>query len=144
MGKSTFHETLNKAVPAAESPTERELQWREYQMSVDLYKFYIDAVVKTILGYYAITGSILSVYVVQNPKPLARWALVLPAALSISLALLFKWGAKLWLIFRDDACELADSLRLKTPFELSILSILLNGGAALLAVTGVALIAYRR
>ncbi len=39
-----------------------ELLWREYQLGVDLYKFYLDLVIKAIVGYYAITGGILSFY----------------------------------------------------------------------------------
>jgi hypothetical protein len=124
----------------AGSPTQREIQWREYQMSVDLYKFYVDVVVKAILGYYAITGAILTFYFAQNTHPLARWALVLPSVLSIALAVLFRWGARLWQIVRDDAFDLAGNLRLKSAFELSVLGILLNGSALLLLLTGLGLV----
>lgn len=122
------------------SPSQRELQWREYQMSVDMYKFYVAIVVKAILSYYAITGAILTFYFAQTTRPLARWALVLPSALGIGLAVLFRWGADLWQIVRNDAFDIARDLRLKSAFELSVVSILLNGGALLLLVTGVALI----
>src|SRR4051794_35533121 len=44
------------------SPTRTELMWREYQAGVDLYKFYVEVVIKVLIGYYAITGGILSFY----------------------------------------------------------------------------------
>jgi hypothetical protein len=96
--------------PPGESPSQRELFWREYQMSIDLYKFYVELVVKLIVAYYAITGGILSFYFAQNTRPLARWALVLPSLLSAALAVLFRWGVGLWQIVRDDAFELAGDL----------------------------------
>jgi hypothetical protein len=39
-----------------------ELLWRQYALSVDLYKFYMDLVVKFNVFYYAVTGAILSFF----------------------------------------------------------------------------------
>lgn len=123
----------------AESPSKRELAWREYQLSVDLYKFYVELVVKVIVAYYAITGGILSFYFAQTTRPYARWALALPALLSFGLAAIFRWGVALWQIVRDDAFDLAAELGLKAGFELSVLNYLLNGAAILLALSGIAM-----
>jgi hypothetical protein len=120
----------------ADEIAKSELLWREYQLSVDLYKFYLDIVVKIVLAYYAITGGILSFYFTRPEMDLARWALMLPSAVSFALAGLFKWGADLWEIVRDDAFEIAGRLGMGTGFELSALGKLLRGSAALLVLTG--------
>lgn len=125
----------------SESPTERELQWREYQMGLDLYKFYIDLVLKVVVSYYAITGAILSWYFTTANVPFARWALTLPCVMSFGVATLFRWGAGMWEVVRNNTFRLADELKLSTVFELSALSMLLNGSALLLAATGAALVA---
>lgn len=121
--------------------TRTELQWREYSAGIDLYKFYVDMVIKAIGGYYAITGAILSFYFTRSNPPLARWALVLPCVISFALAALFRWGAGLWQVVRENTFRLADKLELSSVFELNALSMLLNAGALLLALTGAAMIA---
>jgi len=127
--------TYNSQVMADEI-AKSELLWREYQLSVDLYKFYIDLVVKVVLAYYAITGGILSFYFTRPDLELARWGLVFPSIVSFAIAALFKWGADLWQIVRDEAFEIAARLGMGTGFELSALGKLLRGSAALLVLTG--------
>lgn len=124
-----------------QTPSRTELLWREYQMGVDLYKFYVDLVIKVIVSYYAITGAILSFYFTKTGVPVARWALALPCLMSFGLAVLFRWGAGLWQIVRDNTFDLAAELDLSSVFELRALSILLNCSAILLVGTGGAMVA---
>jgi hypothetical protein len=123
------------------SPTRTELMWREYQAGVDLYKFYVEVVIKVLIGYYAITGGILSFYFAKADLPFARWALVLPCVISIALAVLFRWGARLWTVVRDNNFHLAEKLDLSSVFELSAVSMLLNGGSIVIALSGIAILA---
>jgi hypothetical protein len=116
-----------------------ELLWREYQLSIDLYKFYFDIVIKSVIGYYAVTGGILSFYFTRSQPSVARWALLLPCLVSFALAWLFHWGAGLWEIVRNDAYRIADELGMG-GFELSALQIFLRGAAALLVITGAAMV----
>jgi len=117
-----------------------ELLWREYQLSVDLYKFYVDVVIKVVVGYYAVTGGILSFYFTSSRGAVARWALVLPCLVSFAIALLFWWGAGLWSIVRNDVYRIAEELGIGS-FELSVLNIILRGAAVLLCLTGVVMLA---
>ena len=112
----------------------QEMLWREYQMSVDLYKFYLELVTKMLVWYYAITGGILSFYFTDKTLPFARWALLLPTGVSVALVLLFVWGARQWQPVRDNALEVAQQLNLM-DFELSALGMLLRGSAVLLGCT---------
>lgn len=113
-----------------------EALWREYQMSVDLFKFYVDQVVKVLIFYYGITGGILSFYFTHDTAPLARWALMLPCAISFFVLVLFLWGAARWVPLRDNATVLVERLGLSHSFELRIVEILFRASALLVAATG--------
>lgn len=41
-------------------PSDREIDWRQYNLFIDLYKFYFDVVIKANIAFYAITGAIIS------------------------------------------------------------------------------------
>ena len=110
-------------------------------MGVDLYKFYVDLAIKVIVSYYAITGAIVSFYFTKSGLPIARWALALPCVMSFGLAVLFRWGAGLWQIVRDNTFDLAERLELSSVFELRALSMILNASAILLVATGLAMVA---
>jgi len=103
----------------------REILWRQYSCHIDLYKFYIDATIKINVFYYAITGAILSFYFTRSEIRMARWSLMLPAVLSIGLAFLFIYGARIIYITRDDVFAIRDALGLKSAPEFNILKNLL-------------------
>jgi len=131
---------MSETEPQAGQLPESELLWREYQLSVDLYKSYLDIVVKVVVGYYAVTGGILSFYFSSKKPAVARWALVLPCLVSVALAWIFLWGASLWEITRNDAFKIARKLGLMSAFELSALQMFLRGSAVLLIITGVGMV----
>jgi len=41
---------------------QQEIPWRQYSQTVELYKFYMDLMVKFNVFYYAVTGAILSFF----------------------------------------------------------------------------------
>ena len=63
----------------AGDPSEREILWRDYALSADFYKFYVEIAVKLNVYYYAITGGIASFCFAQRQVAYAKWAF--PAAL---------------------------------------------------------------
>ena len=71
---------------------DRELLWRQYQLNVDLYKGYLDLIVKINVFYYAITGAILSFYF-ANQNDLTKLSLLLPLLMSVTLGVFFIVGA---------------------------------------------------
>jgi len=114
--------------------------WQEYQICIDLYKFYVDITVKILIWYYGITGAILSFYFSErNTGHIGRWALLLPCAMSIALAVLFGWGARHWQPIRDIAHDLAERLQI-THFELRALQLLLYGATTLLLATATVIV----
>ena len=62
--------------------------WKQYEISVDLYKHYLKLTIEINVFYYAITGAIVSYYFAHRAEaPDIRFALMLPILMSVLLAL---------------------------------------------------------
>jgi hypothetical protein len=82
--------------PEQPIPTARKLQWREYEVQVDLYKHYMDMLMKVNAFFYIITGGVLSFYFLNYGKPFVRYALLFPILISCVLGAMFFYGASKW------------------------------------------------
>ncbi len=100
-----------------------DLAWKQYSQHVELYKFYLDMVIKLNTFYYAITGAILSFYFAQrNQIPDVKYALLLPLFMSIGLSVIFIYGAILMKVLRQEVFEIRDELDLRAAPDLGVLS----------------------
>jgi len=67
-----------------------ELLLKEFQLHVDLFKHYLDLVIKFNVFYYAVTGALLSYYFTNfKTETLVRWSLMLPIFMSVLFGGLF-------------------------------------------------------
>jgi hypothetical protein len=82
-----------------------------------MYKFYIDALIKTAAFYYAITGGILSVVLSQERIRGKAISLALPILMGFGLVWLMCWANKYTVELNEDNCRLAKKLDLKAGFE---------------------------
>jgi hypothetical protein len=121
-------------------PPEKELLWREYQLQVDLYKHYLELVIRVNVFYYAITGAILSFYFSRNDGGTLRWSLLLPVAMSVLFAMLFLWGAWLNRLTRDEIKGIGTQLGFGVWPEVSVLSALLVICASFFSLVAAALL----
>jgi len=71
------------------------IEWKDYEMSVNLHRSYLDFAVKMNLFYYAITGAILSFHFSKDSNSISIFALLLPILLSFSLGGFYLYAAKL-------------------------------------------------
>jgi len=69
--------------------------WKEYNIHIDLYKHYLELVLKFNIFYYAITGAILSFYFSKVQIATIRYSLIFPILMSLLFASFFFYGAKL-------------------------------------------------
>lgn len=104
---------------------DRELLWKQYSQNVDLYKFYMDLVIKINVFYYAVTGAILSYYFSHLEVANIRFSLLLPILMSVAFAGFFVYGAVLMRALRQEVFDIRDALGLKVAPELQVLSVLL-------------------
>jgi hypothetical protein len=120
-------------------PSPAEILWRQYATHVDLYKFYMDLVLKGVTFFYAITGAILSYYFAHESDPRMKFALLLPVLMSVSFTAIFLYGARLMKTIRDEVFDIASKLKLETGIEVQVLVVTLWSFGIVLAVTAIGL-----
>lgn len=118
---------------------DRELLWKQYQLNVDLYRSYLELVLKVNLFYYAITGAIVSFYFTHAGDPLVRFALVLPLVMSTAFSGFFIYGAILARHTRAEIFKIRDALHLQTAPEVQVLIVFLWIFAIIFALVALAL-----
>lgn len=106
-------------------PGAREILWRQYQQNVDLYKFYLDIVVKLNIFHYAVTGAILSFFFTRSEISDAKYSVLLPLVMSCAFAVLFVYGAVLNRITRAEQFAIRDDLGLSAAPDFGVLSVIL-------------------
>jgi hypothetical protein len=75
-------------------PTLGHDRWREYELLVDLYKFYLGLIIQGTGGYFVIVGGILTLVLANvRDQPMIAFALVVPILLSVLLAIA-NWAAR--------------------------------------------------
>jgi hypothetical protein len=122
--------------------TAKELMWKQYALHVDLYKFYLDLVIKVNVLHYAVTGGILSYYFQHSTDGVARYGLMLPIAFSVAIGGIFLYGALLIGVVRQEMFEIRDKLALSTAPEFMVLTVFLVIMGFLTLGVGVALLIY--
>lgn len=124
----------------SQEPSKREILWRQYNQHTDLYKFYLSLALKANIFYYGITGAILSYYLAHTNIGPIKYSLLLPIILSISMGLIFLYGAFLMKFPRKEMFNIRDELGLDTAPDFNILSIFLIIFGIVLFLVAVSLI----
>lgn len=114
--------------------------WKQYEISVDLYKHYLKLAIEINVFYYAITGAIVSYYFTHHMEsPEIRFALLLPILMSVLLALFFIYGSIMNRYSRDEMFRVRDALGLRVAPEFAVLGWLLIVFAALMVLVALSL-----
>jgi hypothetical protein len=111
---------------------DKDLLWKQYELEIDLYKFYLELAVKFNVFYYAGTGAILSFYFSRTDVTLVRYSLLFPILMSVGFGGLYIYGAWLLRILRQDIFDIRDKLGLDTAPDLIVLSVALFVSAGLM------------
>jgi hypothetical protein len=131
--------TNQTQVPPEQPIPTRKLQWREYEVQVDLYKHYMDMLMKVNAFFYIITGGILSFYFVNYGRPFVRFALLFPILMGFVLGAIFIYAASKWKIVVKIMREALESLDLVKAPDAQILYILLRTSAILFLIVGLSM-----
>jgi hypothetical protein len=117
---------------------DKDLLWKQYELHIDLYKNYLELVLKFNVFYYAGTGAILSFFFSKTDVSLIKFSLLFPVMMSLAFGFVFLYGAKALRITRQDVFDIRDKLGLETAPELNVLAMLLLLSALLMfGVAGV-------
>ena len=69
-----FVNELEDLLVSADAPG-KEILWSQYALHVDLYKHYIDVIIKVNVYHFTATGVMLSFYLLNKAIPLIEWSL---------------------------------------------------------------------
>jgi hypothetical protein len=116
---------------------DKETLLHQYDMAVELYKFYMEFAIKLNLFYYAITGGILSFYFANPTIEGIKYSLLLPVVMSVAFAIFFIYGAILMTPLRREVFAVRDALELRVSPDLGVLSVLLYIFALVFTVTAI-------
>lgn len=108
-----------------------ELLFNHYKIHIELYKHYLELLIKFNLFYYAITGGILSFYFTNHTISFVQYLLIFPLIMSFAFSFFFFYAADKAKNSRKEVVDIAIQLELKTFPELNVLVILLKLFAAL-------------
>lgn len=103
-----------------------ELLFEHYKIHIDLYKHYLELLIKFNLFYYAITGAILSFYFVNKTVSFIQFILIFPLIMSLIFSVFFFYASSKAKISRTEIIDVANTLELKVFPEFNILVILLK------------------
>lgn len=133
--RNSYLATLDKP----KEPSE-DLLWKQYELQTDLYKHYLEIILKFNAFYYAVTGAIISFYFTKSDVLLIRYALLFPVLMSVVFGILFSCGIFLNRVTRADIFRIRDRLNLEAAPEVNVLGALLALSALLMfSVAGVLL-----
>jgi hypothetical protein len=116
-----------------------DLLWKQYELHIDLYKHYLELVIKFNVLYYAITGAILSFYFSQDNLDIIRFSLIFPVAMSLCFSIFFIYASRLVEVVREDVFGIRDQLGLFAAPEMRVLQILLFMSALLYTIVAISL-----
>jgi hypothetical protein len=102
------------------SPTQDTLL-KQYEIQVDLLKFYLELDGKVEAFYYAMTGAIVSYALLHTDQPYVQWALVLPVIFGLLIGVVQWFGIRALRWSRIEMERLANALSLLVVPEVRML-----------------------
>jgi hypothetical protein len=118
---------------------DRELLWRQYELSIDMFKHYLKLTVEFNVFFYGITGAVLSYYFAHSADAHMHYALLLPFVMSIAFACFLLYGASLMGALRKEVIAVQDALELIAGPDVVVLSVFLVICAILMFVVAAGL-----
>jgi hypothetical protein len=120
--------------------TPRGIVWGEYEHLSDLYRFYLDLILKTILTFFVIATTVITLVLANRAEqPSIDWALGALAGFSGVLAVGAAKSSKLVVELKERVDELAEQLGVGLAPHVQLLRGATLGLALLAAVTFVLL-----
>jgi hypothetical protein len=97
----------------------REILWNLLEKDIDLYKFYLQLIIKASVFIFGITGAIVSYYLAHRDTPYLQLSLIVPIIMCGAFSFICLKGK----VFADVMCEehyrISDELGIKTVYEFS-------------------------
>ena len=120
---------------------EKEIAWRELEKDIELYKFYLDLIVKSAIFVFGITGGVISYYFANESKPLVLYSLIVPLLMNSGFFVIYIFSVNFAETLRNSHYLVCEKAGVLIPYEMSplpsilrLLSLMygLSGGSMLL------------
>ncbi len=82
-------------------------RWKEFEMRVEAYRYYLSIILQTNVFFYAIAGVALGFYLNQTSNEYLAYALLLPILIAAILGGIFHHAA----VLQKDAAETIENIR---------------------------------
>ena len=99
---------------------DKDLLWKQYNLYIDLYKHYLELVIKFNVFYYAVTGAIFSFYFSKEDVSIIRYSLLFPFIMSLGFGGFFIYGGRLLNVVREDVFAIRNCLGLYSAPEMKV------------------------
>jgi hypothetical protein len=104
----------------------RDERWKEYNLHIDLYKYYLELSLKANIFFYAITGTIVGFYLTHPEVGYKKVSLLLPIMMSLALGGIFIHGGILWIRVSGIIREIRRELNIKKAPDINLMTTLLT------------------
>lgn len=121
-------------------PLDRDTVMKQYQMMVDVHKFYFEIVLKFLIFHYAVTGAILSFYLSQPNVGIMRFALLFPVFMSLVFSAFTFFGSRRVDYLEAEIIRVTDMLGLKVYPDPKFLKYMLRVAGLLCLAIAIGLI----
>jgi hypothetical protein len=125
----------------------KEKLWKLIEKDIELYKFYLELMIKASVFVFGITGAIVSYYLAHRGTPLLQLSLIVPIIMCAGFSVICFKGK----IFADVMCadhyKISDKLGIEAAYELSPLPdslLILFIIYALISIALILLIAFHK
>jgi hypothetical protein len=93
---------LQEKTPKSLPTPDKDTAMKQYQLIVDIHKFYFEMALKFLVFHYAVTGAILSYYLSQPNTGVMRFALIFPIFMSLIFSAFAFFGSLRIDVFEEE------------------------------------------
>jgi hypothetical protein len=98
---------------------DKDWAWRELEKDLDLYKFYLEFLLKAVASVLAITGAITSFYFAHAQEPLMVYSLLLPFVINAGFSVACSLSIGFAQVLRRDHYEICARAGIQKAYEMS-------------------------
>jgi hypothetical protein len=130
------NERLQQVDPLRTAPTSMP-DWKEIELDVSIYKFYLELLLKGTTLVLILTGGIVSYVLAHSRERLVRFALVLPMLVNAGFAAICGLGYRPAVLLAQDHKNTSERQGIAVPYEFSplvhllVLSAIVYGAIAI-------------
>lgn len=97
----------------------KDFVWKQIEKDIELYKFYLELLLKSAVFMFGITGAIISYFLSNEGKPLMAFSLLVPMLLNFGFFLICLLSHKYAVVLKEKHYNLCESVDVMAPYEMS-------------------------